>query len=50
MRSIPEIFLPIALTMLISSAVAESAPFDTSWPGSTPELFAPAGNPTTIRL
>ncbi len=41
MRRIPTLLLPIALTTLIDSAIAGSAPFDGSWPGSTPELFAP---------
>ena len=29
------------MTTLIASAIAGTAPHDTSWPGSTPELFAP---------
>jgi len=41
MRNIPTRLLPIALTAVAASAVAGTAPFGTSWPGSTPELFAP---------
>jgi hypothetical protein len=41
MRRIPMLLLPIALTTLTASAVAGTAPLDTPWPGSTPELFAP---------
>ena len=41
MRRIPTLLLTIALTTLIASAIAGTAPLDASWPGSTPELFAP---------
>jgi hypothetical protein len=41
MRHISTLLLPIALTILTGAAVAGTAPFDTGWPGSTPELFAP---------
>ena len=41
MRRVPTLLLPIAMTTLIASAIAGTAPLDTSWPGSTPELFAP---------
>jgi Tol biopolymer transport system component len=41
MRRIPILLLPAALTLVAELAVAGTAPFDTSWPGDTPELFCP---------
>lgn len=41
MRSFPTLLLSAALTTLAATAVAGTAPFDTAWPGSKPELFAP---------
>ncbi len=41
MRRIPTFLLPVALTVIAELAVAGTAPFDTSWPGNKPALFAP---------